>query len=96
MSALKNKFIIMHSDDNCATALIDISKDTELRPNEILIRITQYIPMGHKFSLKDVNKGELINKYGQAIGIAAEDIKKGDWIHTHNLTSQYLKEVLKK
>ena len=95
MSALKNKYIIMHSDDNCATALIDISKDTELKSKEKFIIICQNIPMGHKFSLKDVNKGKLIKKYGQAIGIATEDIKKGDWIHTHNLTSQYLKDVPK-
>ncbi|GAH68068.1 unnamed protein product, partial [marine sediment metagenome] len=43
MSDLKKKFIIMHLDDNCATALIDISKDTELRSNEFFIRINQNI-----------------------------------------------------
>ena len=96
MSALKNKYIILNPDDNCATALIDISKDTELRSKENFIIMHQNIPMGHKFSLKDVNKGKMIKKYGQAIGIATEDIKKGDWIHTHNLTSLYLKDVPKK
>jgi len=95
MSTLKKKFIIMHFDDNCATALLDISKDTDLKIRELLIRLNQNIPMGHKFSLKDINKGDLIKKYGQTIGIATEDIKKGDWIHTHNLTSQYLMEVVK-
>ena len=95
MFASKNKFIIMHLDDDCATALIDISKDTELKAKDILISLNQDIPMGHKFSLKDINKGDLIKKYGQTIGIATEDIKKGDWIHTHNLTSQYILEVLK-
>ncbi len=95
MSDLKNKLIIMHLDDNCATALIDISKDTELKSNEIFINLNQNIPMGHKFSLKDINKGELVKKYGQIIGITTQDIKTGDWIHTHNLKSYYL-EVAKK
>lgn len=85
----------MHLDDNSATALIDISKNTELRINEIFIKINHNIPMGHKIALEDIKKGELVKKYGHSIGITTEDIKKGDWIHTHNLTSQYLKEVVK-
>jgi altronate dehydratase len=51
--------------------------------------------LGHKIALTDIKKGGLVKKYGQAIGFATEDIKKGDWIHIHNLTSKYLKEVLK-
>lgn len=89
------KFIIMNPDDNCATALEDISKDSRVQIREISIFINQNIPLGHKIALADIRKGDLVKKYGQPIGIATEDIKKGDWIHTHNLTSQYLKEVLK-
>ena len=88
-------FIIMNPDDNCATVLEDISKGSQIQLREISISINQNIPLGHKIALTDIRKGELVKKYGQAIGIATEDIKKGDWIHTHNLTSQYLKEVLK-
>jgi len=91
---MKN-FIIMNPDDNCATALDDISKDSQVQIREISIFINQNIPLGHKIALKDIKKGDLVKKYGQAIGIATEDIKKGDLIHINNLTSQYLKEVLK-
>jgi len=91
---MKN-FIIMNPDDNCATALDDMSKDSQVQIRENSIFINQNIPLGHKIALADIRKGDLVKKYGQAIGIATEDIKKGDWIHTHNLTSQYLKEVLK-
>ena len=89
-------FIIMNSDDNCATALEDMPKHAELHVHENVIIINQKISLGHKFALIDINQGDLAIKYGQPIGIATEDIKKGDWIHTHNLTSQYLKEVVKK
>lgn len=85
----------MNPDDNCATALEDIPKHAELRVNENSIIISQKISLGHKFALLDINEGDLVIKYGQSIGIATEDIKKGEWIHTHNLTSQYLMEVLK-
>ncbi len=88
-------FIIMNPDDNCATALEDISKGSQLQIREISIFINQNILLGHKIALTDIKNGGLVKKYGQAIGVVTEDIKKGDWIHTHNLTSQYLKEVLK-
>ena len=45
------------------------------------------IPAGHKFALKDINKGEYIIKYGEIIGRATQDIKKGEWVHTHNVKS---------
>lgn len=39
---------------------------------------------GHKYALKDINKGDSIIKYGSAIGHANTDIKAGDHVHTHN------------
>lgn len=40
---------------------------------------------GHKYAARDIAKGENIIKYGQPIGHATEDIKKGDHVHTHNV-----------
>jgi altronate hydrolase len=45
------------------------------------------IPTGHKIALCDIKKGEFVIKYGQIIGRATEDIKKGEWVHSHNLKS---------
>jgi len=88
-------FIIMNPDDNCVTALEDISKGSQIQIREISIIINQNISLGHKIALEDIKKGDLVKKYGHSIGIATENIIKGDWVHTHNLTSQYLKEVAK-
>ena len=65
----------------------------DIRLNENDIKINHDIPMGHKFALKDINQGDLIKKYGQIIGIAVENVKIGDWIHTHNVKSHYLERV---
>ena len=40
---------------------------------------------GHKYALTDIKKGENIIKYGNPIGHATEDIKKGEHVHTHNV-----------
>ncbi len=40
---------------------------------------------GHKYAVRDIKKGENIIKYGQPIGHAAENIKKGGHVHSHNM-----------
>lgn len=45
------------------------------------------IPAGHKYALKDIQKGKYVIKYGEIIGRATEDITKGAWVHTHNVRS---------
>ena len=51
------------------------------------------IPAGHKFALRDIKKGEYIIKYGEIIGRATKDVKKGEWVHTHNVKSHLDEDV---
>jgi altronate dehydratase small subunit len=43
------------------------------------------VPYGHKIALQNLKKGDEILKYGQVIGIASREIKKGEHVHIHNL-----------
>lgn len=49
------------------------------------IVISHDVPYGHKIALCDLKKGDKIMKYGECIGAASTDIKKGDYVHVHNL-----------
>ncbi len=49
--------------------------------------VREDIPYGHKIAVRDIRNGEQIIKYGEAIGVAAADIKKGGCVHVHNLDS---------
>ena len=40
---------------------------------------------GHKYAIRDIKCGEDIIKYGNPIGHAICDIKKGEHVHTHNV-----------
>lgn len=40
---------------------------------------------GHKHAVRDIQKGEQVIKYGFPIGVASEDIKTGEQVHSHNL-----------
>lgn len=48
---------------------------------------------GHKYALRDIAKGEDIIKYGNPIGHATADIKKGEHVHTHNVKTNLKGEV---
>jgi altronate dehydratase len=85
------KYIVIDSKDNCGTALEDIPQHAIVDLDKETIMINDLIPLGHKFALTNIEKGDYVIKYGEIIGISTDDINKGDWIHTHNITSYYLR-----
>lgn len=87
----KIKYIIIDSQDNCGTALETIPQGVIVDILNKTVKLSYSIPLGHKFALMNIKKGANIIKYGEVIGVATEDISEGDWIHTHNITSSYLK-----
>ena len=45
------------------------------------------VPQYHKLAVKAVKLGDPVVKYGEVIGIAKADIRPGEHVHTHNLSS---------
>ena len=87
----KFRAIVMKSIDNVCTvvetfeALTDVS--TEIDGKTVTITVSERIPFGHKFAIKNIKEGDLIIKYGESIGIATKDIQPGQHVHVHNLES---------
>lgn len=48
---------------------------------------------GHKYALRDIACGENIIKYGNPIGHATCDIKKGEHVHTHNVKTNLSDQI---
>jgi (2R)-sulfolactate sulfo-lyase subunit alpha len=46
------------------------------------------VPIGHKIALVDIKAGDTVWKYGQDIGQAKADIRKGEHVHIHNLKTK--------
>ncbi len=81
--------IIVDPKDNVAVALEDIPEGgTIWLPDGTEIRALANIGFSHKVLLKDVNQGDDIVKYGEAIAQTTKDLKQGEWIHVHNLNVQ--------
>lgn len=51
---------------------------------DVLIEANKDIPAGHKIANQDIAKGQNIIKYGNPIGYAVKNIKKGEHVHSHN------------
>ncbi|MBO5303731.1 MAG: altronate dehydratase [Lachnospiraceae bacterium] len=78
-------YIKIHPEDSVAVALAPLEKGTSVTLSDCTLTLTEDIPQGHKFSLCHISCGDSVIKYGNPIGIAVENIKKGSWVHTHNI-----------
>lgn len=88
-----NNFVILSPQDSVAVALQDIPAETTLETEKGQVTVQQDITRGHKIALQDISKGGDVIKYGFPIGHATENIKKGQWIHTHNLKTNLNDEL---
>lgn len=83
--------IMMKAADNVCTVVEAIAADSEvvysLSGKTSRLKVTEAIPFGHKFAVRDIACGSAIVKYGETIGLATKDIKAGQYVHVHNLES---------
>ncbi|ASJ72976.1 UxaA family hydrolase [Granulosicoccus antarcticus] len=86
-------FLRLSAIDNVAVALRTLKPGEELSlpaatPDQeaTTVVVAARIMKGHKVALSDLNKGARVVKYAQLIGVAAEDIKSGEHVHSHNLS----------
>ncbi len=84
---MKSNFLILTSTDNVATAISDLKAGEVLIVDGKEIKLRDEIKLGHKFSVKQIKKGDFILKYGEIIGAASYDIYPGEHVHVHNIHS---------
>ena len=88
---MKIDAITINERDNVSTALRDIRTGETVivgiaeKTKKLLL--TNDIPYGHKFAIKDISKGENILKYGEIIGRATQEIALGAHAHIQNIES---------
>src|SRR5450759_2185802 len=89
MTTRIGRAMVLGERDNVATALEEIVAGTRIevgRGDEILIvEAQEKIPFAFKVALVDIRRGELIYKYGEIIGRATADIRRGHQVHVHNI-----------
>ena len=87
------KALRLHEDDDVATVLSDVAEGNRVvvgdRAGRCVCDLVSRDPIGafHKVALHPIGVGEVVHKYGEAIGRAIEDILPGSHVHVHNLES---------
>jgi altronate dehydratase small subunit len=71
-----------------ATATIEPGEPIDVDGRRIVA--ADRVPTGHKIALTPIAAGEKVVKFGTPIGSATCDIAPGEYVHTHNLKSDYL------
>jgi altronate hydrolase len=77
----------VHAADSVAVCLRDVRAGEQLIVAGGVIPILTDTPRGHKVALRSHQSGDLVIKYGHAIGHATANIHSGAHVHTHNLQS---------
>lgn len=81
------------ANDNVATIFADgIEDGTDVEIRDKMGGCTSVatigaVPYGHKIAVRDIRKGEPVIKYGEHIGAASADIRKGEYVHIHNMVA---------
>ncbi|GMA62869.1 altronate dehydratase family protein [Alicyclobacillus fastidiosus] len=78
------KALRIHGTDNVLVATVPVSAGDSVEYSGGTLQVMEDIPRGHKIALVDIPVQDNIMKYGYQIGHATVDIRKGQWVHTHN------------
>lgn len=82
---------VIDAEDNVAVAIEEIKAGDDVtyvtNSGNTTIKAIEDIIIYHKIATRDIKKGEPIVKYGEHIGVAANDIGKGGYVHVHNVES---------
>ena len=84
------RLIRLAPEDNVAAVTTTIEPGESLVSEGRTIEILDRVPTGHKVAVEAIPAGRHVIKYGASIGSATRDIRPGEYVHTHNLTSDYL------
>lgn len=84
------RLILLHEDDNVLVCVAPVAAGDRLAIEGAELRAGRGIDVGHKVARRTLRPGEKVLKYGAAIGSASEEIAPGEWVHAHNMQSDYI------
>ena len=75
--------IRLHPNDDVVIATRQLVSGTRIDAEDLVV--SGLIPPGHKIATRAIAKGEPVKRYNQIIGVARENIARGQHVHVQNL-----------
>ena len=88
--ALDARVLQISPEDNIAAAVVTLKKGDTITLIGQAVTVPVDVPRGHKLAIVAIKAGAKVLKYGAPIGTATKDIAAGEYVHSHNLKSDYL------
>ena len=77
--------LIIDPKDTVAVLLEDAQKGDTVETPAGTITLLDDIEFAHKAAIVDHDSRQPVYKYGQEIGYVENAVKRGTWIHSHNM-----------
>jgi altronate dehydratase small subunit len=86
---MKPRCFQIQSIDNVGTMIdeVDSGEVDVIGASRGQVVAGEKIPAGHKIALRDIAPNEAVMKYGVRIGHATAFLRRGAWVHLHNMAS---------
>jgi hypothetical protein len=82
--------LLLDDGDGVLVAARDLDAGTHRTSAGGTAVVREPVRLGHKVAARDLAKGERVVRAGMSIGSATRDVLAGEWVHTHNLASDYI------
>ena len=82
--------ILLDIADNVLVARRAVRAGEQAMVEGTPVTISQDTPLGHKIARHSLALGDKVIKYGMSIGSVTATIGPGDWVHLHNMKSDYM------
>ena len=84
------RLILLHPEDTILVCAGTIARGDRLIIDGEELAARESVPVGHKVARRNLAAGEKVIKYGAPIGSMTAAAAAGDWVHSHNMKSDYL------
>ena len=85
------KLLLLHPGDNVLNCVAPVEEAERVAVDGGELVAAEAVGTGHKLARRAIEAGEKIVKYGAPIGSATRAIAPGEWVHVHNMKSDYIR-----
>jgi hypothetical protein len=82
--------ILLADGDDVLVAARDLDAGVHRTSAGGTVPVREPVRLGHKVAARDLAKGERVVRAGMPIGSTTSAVRAGEWMHTHNLASDYI------
>ena len=82
--------LVLHPEDNVVVCRRDVRAGERLVIEGDSTIARSDVALGHKIARRVIHRGAPVVKYGVSIGSSTAEIQPGEWVHLHNMKSDYI------